>query len=376
MSSNILTKLDIDKIFHSVYKNKTVLITGHTGFQGTWLTFWLKILGAKIIGYSIDVPTTPSMFELLKLESEIVHIIGDINDLKKFQSVINEYKPDIVFHLAAQPIVRTSYEKPIETFHTNVLGTANVLESIRNETNTKVCVVMTSDKCYENPIDGHPCKEDEKMGGNDPYSASKGAAEIIAASYRKSFFNKKDHCKIATTRVGNVIGGGDWAKDRLVPDCVRALIDGQKIIIRNPQSIRPWQHVLEPISAILWLAAKIYLESKYSEGWNFGPNSSSNDVTVKDVVEQILEEWGSGTFEHSDEKSSEYETKELRLDSSKASNILQWKTIFSIKEAITETINWYKIFATNEEKLKEITEEQIQNYIERAKKKNISWSKF
>jgi len=376
MPSNILNKLDIDKIFHGVYKNKTVLITGHTGFQGTWLTLWLKLLGAKIIGYSIDIPTKPSMFELLKLESEIVHIIGDVKDLKKLQSVVNEYKPDMVFHLAAQPIVRLSYEKPIETFHTNVLGTANVLESIRNVRNTRVCIVMTSDKCYENPMDGHPCKEDDKMGGNDPYSASKGAAEIIATSYRKSFFDKENQCKIATTRVGNVIGGGDWAKDRLVPDCVRALIHRQKIIIRNPLSIRPWQHVLEPLSAILWLAAKINLESKYSEGWNFGPDLLSNDVTVKNVVEQILEEWGGGAFEYSDEKSSERETEELRLDSTKASNILQWKTIFSTKEAISETIFWYKVFATNNEKLKEVTEKQIQNYIEKANKKNIPWSKF
>jgi len=375
MSSNMKNKLEFEKIFNGLYKNKTVLITGHTGFQGTWLTLWLKLLGAEIVGYSIDIPTKPSMFEILKLEKEIVHVKGDIKNLNKLEDVVQEHKPDIIFHLAAQSLVRLSYNEPIETFQTNILGTANVLEAIRNVKNTRACVVMTSDKCYEPPKNGRPCKEDDKMGGSDPYSASKGAAEIIVSSYRRSFFEENHHCDIVTTRVGNVIGGGDWAKDRLIPDCIKALVQKQKIIIRNPQSIRPWQHVLEPLSAILWLAAKMNLEpKKYSEGWNFGPNRLSDDVAVKDVVDQILEEWEGGECEYSNKKSTLHETKELRLDSTKASKVLNWNTIFSTKEAISETIRWYKQFEKEPYNTEEFTIKQIVNYVSKAQKKKLPWA--
>ena len=377
MSPNNINKLEMEKIFHGFYKNKIVLITGNTGFQGAWLTLWLKLLGAKIIGYSIDVPTQPSMFELLKLEFKITHVNGDIKNLEKIKSVINEHKPNVVFHFAAQSLVSSSYDDPIETFHTNILGTANILESIRDVKNTKVCVVMTSDKCYETPIDCHPCKEDDKMGGSDPYSASKGGAEIIVSSYRRSFFKKNNQCGIVSTRVGNVIGGGDWAKDRLIPDCIRALMGGKSLVIRNPQSIRPWQHVLEPLSAILWLAVKMNSDPKnYSGGWNFGPDLQNKDTTVKEVVKQILKEWNGSKFEYKHIKSSLHETKELRLDSTKAFEVLKWNTILSVKDAISKTINWYKELDENQHNIEKFTIEQIENYVCKACEKNLPWTKY
>lgn len=364
---------EIMKKFHGVYKNKTVLVTGHTGFQGSWLTLWLKLLGAKIVGYSIDVPTNPSMFKLLNLEKKIIHIKGDIKDLNKLESTIRENKPEFVFHFAAQPLVRLSYEKPIDTFHTNVLGTANILESIRNSENTKVCIIMTSDKCYETPSDGHPCNEDDKMGGSDPYSASKAAAEIITSSYKRSFFNS-EKCGIATTRVGNVIGGGDWAKDRLIPDCIRGILDDANISIRNPQAIRPWQHVLEPLSAILWLSTKMsFKPNKFSQGWNFGPDFSNSNVTVNEVVNQILKEWKFTKSKILIEESALYETDELRLDSTKSLDHLNWKNILSTKEAISETIQWYKEYDSNRENLEKFTSDQILKYVKKAREQKLSW---
>ena len=369
--------LNIMKIFQNIYQNKTVLITGHTGFQGSWLTLWLQLLGAKIIGYSIDVPTNPSMFELLNLKKEITHIQGDIKDLNRLESVMQEHKPELVFHFAAQPLVKLSYEKPVDTFHTNVLGTVNILESVRNSTNTKSCIIMTSDKCYETPSDGHPCIEDDKMGGSDPYSASKGGAEIVVSSYRRSFFKENDGCGIVSTRVGNVIGGGDWAKDRLIPDCIRALTDKKPIVIRNPESIRPWQHVLEPLSAILWLSAKMNDKSKsYSGGWNFGPDLQSKDISVKEVVTQILNEWDGDEFKFKHIESSLHETRELRLDSTKAFDVLKWNTILSAKDAISKTVSWYKEFNVNQNNLEMFTVKQIENYVSEAHGKNLPWAKY
>ena len=330
-----------------------------------------------MIGYSIGIPTQPSMFELLKLESQITHINGDIKNLEKIKSVINEHKPDVIFHFAAQSLVKSAYVDPIDTLHTNILGTANLLESIRDVNAIKVCIVMTSDKCYETPMDGHSCKEDDKMGGNDPYSASKGAAEIIVSSYRRSFFEKNDDCGIVTTRVGNVIGGGDWAKDRLIPDCIRALLNGKPITLRNPQSIRPWQYVLEPLSAVLWLAVQTYTDPKnYSGGWNFGPDLQSKDIPVKDIVKQILKEWNANKFEYERVESPLYETRELRLDSTKAFEILKWNTILSVEDAISNTINWYKELNQNQSNIEIFTVKQIENYVNTANKKNLPWAKY
>lgn len=373
-----LGKMNFENLFHGIFKNKTVFVTGHTGFQGSWLVLWLKLLGAKVIGYSIGIPTQPSMFETLELDNDIVHIIGDVRDIEKLKTSINENNPQIVFHLAAQSLVRMSYEMPVDTFHTNIMGTVNLLESIRHVGGVDVCVIMTSDKCYETPKDNHACKEDDKMGGFDPYSSSKGAAELVTTSYRRAFFNNENtkNTNISTTRAGNVIGGGDWAKDRIVPDSIRALVENKKISVRNPQSIRPWQHVLEPLSGILCLASEMYLEpGKYSEAWNFGPDLFS-DITVKELVDQIIDEWGRGSIEYSNPMQSVYESKSLRLDSTKASNLLDWHTVYSTKETISETISWYRTFAYDKDNIKEITKSQMENYIKKAKESNLSWAKF
>ena len=245
------------KHLREIFRNKKILITGHTGFIGTWMSLWLHLLGANVIGYSQKPPTKPSIFEIVKLKKNITHVIGDINDFRKLQQTIKTNKPEFVFHLAAQAIVRESYEHPLETFQTNVVGTANILESLKNSS-VKSCVIMTSDKCYENKEFGHAFNENDPMGGNDPYSASKGSAELVVAAYHNSFFkNKSKKIGIASVRAGNVIGGGDWAKDRLIPDCFRALYSGRKIVLRNPKSVRPWQFVLEPISGMLCLAAHL-----------------------------------------------------------------------------------------------------------------------
>ena len=288
--------MSLENIFHGIFKDKTVLVTGHTGFQGSWLSLWLKMLGANVVGFSLEPPSNPSLFEILELKNEVISIIADLRDKKKLSDFINKHQPEFIFHLAAQAIVLTSYQRPLETIETNVIGTANVLESIRNLTSVRSCVIMTSDKCYDNKIKSRPHTEIDPMGGFDPYSASKGAAELIVSAYKNSFFenNPTNRTEIATARAGNVIGGGDWAKDRIVPDIIRALQKNKVVSIRNPNSVRPWQYVLEPISGILWLAAKMYEEpKKNSNAWNFGPPLSEKSFTVKELVNSIFEEWGS-----------------------------------------------------------------------------------
>ena len=244
-------------MFGNFFKDKKILVTGHTGFQGSWLTLWLKLLGARVIGYSLPPPTKPSLFESLELENDITHIIADIRNLDELKRAISSNEPDLIFHLAAQSLVRESYEKPVETFSTNILGTVNVLDCIRNSTTVKGCIVYTSDKSYENVGTKQVYTENDRLGGNDPYSASKASSQIVTTAYRNSFFGKVNSPRIATIRAGNVIGGGDWAKDRLIPDFVRAVIRKEKIKVRNPEYTRPWQFVLEPLSGILWLAVKM-----------------------------------------------------------------------------------------------------------------------
>ena len=364
--------------FHGIFQDKTVLITGHTGFQGSWLTLWLKLLGSKIIGYSLEPPTKPSLFETLHLEDDIVHVIGDICDAENISNIVAEYKPQIVFHLAAQSLVQLSYTKPAETFETNVMGTVNILEAIRNVESINACVIMTSDKCYDNKEENIAFKETDPMGGHDPYSASKGATELITNSYRDSFFNSKNstkrHIGIATARAGNVLGGGDWAEDRIIPDCIRSLLANQRIHVRNPTSIRPWQFVLEPLSGILWLAAKMYTEHKYDGAWNFGPKLETNSVTVKELVELVLHEWKSGDWTSANTSNSNPESHYLKLDSKKAMNQLGWFTIYSINETISKTMSWYKKFIENQNNMQDFTTMQIENYSQQAKQMNIIWA--
>ena len=371
-------KLSSKSMFKGIYKDRTVFVTGHTGFIGSWLVLWLQSLGAKVVGYSLESSTKPSLFETLGLENEITHIIGNVQDNQNLSDNIEKYKPEIVIHLAAQPLVRVSYEDPVETFRTNILGTVNILDSIRKSGSVSSCVVMTSDKCYQNLDADRFHKETDPLGGSDPYSASKGAAEIITNSFRNSFFNKSN---IATVRAGNVIGGGDWAKDRIVPDCIRALTTNKKIMVRNPSSIRPWQFVLEPISGILWLGSKLYTKpEKYSEAWNLGPNQTSN-ITVEKVVQNIIRIWdkdgsekGSWLDTSKESKNQPNESISLLLDSTKALTSLEWKTIYSLETAINQTVSWYKSYYNNDTSMKELSVHQIEQYSKTADQMNITWA--
>lgn len=364
-------------MFNDVFKNKTVFVTGHTGFIGSWLCSWLKLLGAKVIGYSLSPNTMPSMFEIINLEKTIVSIIGDINDKKNLQNCLIQYKPDIVFHLAAQPLVNVSYENPLETFQTNVMGSLNILEIIRSMESVKVCVMMTSDKCYENKEINYAYKESDPLGGYDPYSASKGAAELTISSYRHSFFNPNDFLKhkksISTIRAGNVIGGGDWSQDRIVPDCIRALMNNKQILVRSPNSIRPWQHVLESVSGMLRLAAKMWEKPvDFSGPWNFGPLLGNKTYSVKEIVDLIIKNWGKGEWVHISEKIQNHEANILMLDPTKAHTLLEWSPVHNTEEAVEKTVDWYKELdlKTNSH----ITDKQIFDYIKKARHMNIQWA--
>lgn len=364
----------VSHMFDNFFKDKKIFVTGHTGFQGSWLTLWLKLLGAKVIGYSLPPPTTPSLFESLELEKEIKHISGDVRDLNDIQIAIESNEPDFIFHLAAQSLVRESYKKPIDTFSTNILGTVNVLESIRNSSTVKGCIVYTTDKTYENIGIKHNYNESDRLGGTDPYSGSKAASEIVTDVYRNSFFNKPDSPCIATIRAGNVIGGGDWAKDRLIPDFIRAVNDKQKIQVRNPEHTRPWQFVLEPISGILWLAVKMVNEQKFSEAWNFGPPLDKKQFTVKMILQIISKEWGNNESIIEEKKEGElHEDQFLNIDSSKAEKFLGLKSVYNLEETVKETVHWYKNFSENKNIIKQVTIDQIQNYVNQAKKLNSIW---
>ena len=362
-------------MFGIFFKDKKILVTGHTGFQGSWLTLWLKLLGARVIGYSLPPPTKPSLFESLELENDITHIIADIRNLDELKRAISSNEPDLIFHLAAQSLVRESYEKPVETFSTNILGTVNVLDCIRNSTTVKGCIVYTSDNSYENVGTKQVYTENDRLGGNDPYSASKASSEIVTTAYRNSFFGKVSSPRIATIRAGNVIGGGDWSKDRLIPDFVRAVINKQKINVRNPEHTRPWQFVLEPLSGILWLAVKMIQESKYSEAWNFGPSSDSKQFTVKMMLKAISTEWGINESIMEENTNNElHEDKFLNIDSSKAEKFLGLKLVYNLQETITETVSWYKHFTEQKNEIKNFSIEQIKNYTDHAKQLSLSWT--
>ena len=290
MKNNSTFNIQDSTLFNGIYNNKTVLVTGHTGFKGSWLCFWLIQMGAKVIGYSLEPPTSPNHFELLNLD--MVSVIGDIRDSDKLNAVFAQYQPEIVFHLAAQPLVRLSYKEPVETFETNVIGTLKVFEACRSTKSVRAIVNITSDKCYQNKEWVWGYRENDPMGGYDPYSASKGCAELVTSSYRNSFFNVNEYGKshnvlLASCRAGNVIGGGDWAKDRLMTDIMVAVSEGKKVVIRNPRATMPWQHVLEPLSGYLMLGQKLFEGKKeFAQAWNFGPGEQGA-ITVKEVVENI-----------------------------------------------------------------------------------------
>ena len=364
----------MEKLFSEIYKNKIVLVTGHTGFKGSWLVYWLNKMGAKVVGYSLEAPTFPNHIELLNLD--IVSVIGDIRDLNKLNQVFNEYKPDIVFHLAAQPLVRLSYENPIETYETNVIGTLKVFEACRNN-NVKAIVNITSDKAYENKEWIWGYRENDPMGGYDPYSSSKGCADILANSYRNSYFNIKEYkithnTLLASCRAGNVIGGGDWAQDRLITDIMRSVPQGKKVSIRNPKATRPWQHVLEPLSGYLQIGQKLLEEKvEFAEAWNFGPNDEGS-ITVEEVVQSVKKYWNKIDYEVNKNPDQLHEANLLKLDCSKAHILLKWKDVWNSNTTFEKTVKWYKSYY--EENKKVLTQNDLESYITDAKVKNIEWT--
>ena len=360
-------------LFGGIYKGKTVLVTGHTGFKGSWLAYWLEKMGATVIGYSLDAPTNPSHFELLDLK--VTSIIGDIRDIDKLNKTFEEYKPDIVFHLAAQPLVRYSYNDPIETYDTNVMGTLKVFEACRH-TDVKAIVNVTSDKAYENKEWIWGYRENDPMGGYDPYSSSKGCSELLTTSYRNSYFNlnkfKKGHnTLLASCRAGNVIGGGDWASDRLMTDIILSIVNENKVEIRNPYATRPWQHVLEPLSGYLAVGQKLLEENvKFADSWNFGP-SHEGEINVENVVLNVKKHWD--IIDYSIDKSQyhPHEANLLKLDCSKAHQKLNWHAVWNSDVTFEKTINWYKEFYTND---KISTEEDLENYVKNAISSKLEWT--
>jgi len=333
-------------MFANVFKNKTVLVTGHTGFKGSWLCVCLRELGTNVVGYALEPYTDRDNFVVTGLKDRIIHIIGDVRDFHELRKVFEKYQPEFVFHLAAQAIVRKSYISPKETYDINVGGTVNVLECCRLTDSVSVIINVTSDKCYENREWIWGYRESDPMGGHDPYSSSKGCSELITAAYRRSFFNPndfKDHRKsLSSARAGNVIGGGDWQKDRIIPDCIRALESEKPIEIRNPNAMRPWQHVLEPLSGYLLLASKMFDEpQKFCGAWNFGPDYDSI-IPVGEVADKVVAQWGNGSWIDLSNENAPHEANLLSLDISKAKSCLRWFPVWNIDKTIEKTVDWYK----------------------------------
>lgn len=367
----------MNKVFQDLFRNKRVLVTGHTGFKGSWLSTWLIELGAKVTGYSLDLPSEPSNFQILKLRERLEDNRGDVINFSKLKSIFKEAAPEIVFHLAAQAITRRSYDMPAETFSTNVSGTINVLECIRNSRSVKAAVIVTSDKCYQNFELARGYREDDRLGGDDPYSASKACAEIAFNSYIKSFFSGNASQKICSVRAGNVIGGGDWAIDRIVPDCIRALSENRSIVVRNPASTRPWQHVLEPISGYLWLGGNLMKNNSKVSGssFNLGPNRSM-DRTVEELANELIKVWGKGNwYALKDIRTQKKESALLKLNCDKVSKQLGWRKALSFRETVRMTAEWYKSFYCSKNDMYEFSVDQIEKYIQLAKKQNIKWAR-
>jgi len=361
-------------LFNGIYQDKTVLVTGHSGFKGSWLVYWLNQMGAKVIGYSLEAPTAPNHIDLLNLN--IKSIVGDIRDLEKLNQTFETYKPDIVFHLAAQALVRPSYDNPIETYETNVMGTLKVFEACK-KANVKAIVNITSDKAYENKEWIWGYRENDPMGGYDPYSSSKGCADILASSYRNSYFNPKDYKKthntlLATCRAGNVIGGGDWAKNRLITDIMISVSQGKKVSIRNPSATRPWQHVLEPLSGYLHIGQKLLEEKvEFAEAWNFGPTDEGS-ITVEEVVKNVKKHWDKIDYEINRDPNQLHEANLLKLDCSKAYIKLKWKDVWDSDITFEKTVKWYKSYYENDKVV--LTQEDLKSYVYDAKEKNIEWA--
>jgi CDP-glucose 4,6-dehydratase len=346
------------------WQGKKVLVTGHTGFKGSWLSLWLQNLGANILGYALPPPTNPSLFEDARIANSITSITGDVRDLAHLQKVMGEFQPEIVFHLAAQPLVRYSYKDPIETFTTNVIGTVHMLESVRHADSVRVVVSITSDKCYENQEWFWGYRETDRLGGHDPYSSSKACAEQAIATYRTSYFPpekiEQHGVALASTRAGNVIGGGDWAMDRLVPDIMKAIMDTSPVIIRSPNAIRPWQHVLEPLNGYLTLAEQVWMDSTLAQAWNFGPEDK-DAKTVGWIVDYLTKLWGEGASWRLDGAEHPHENTYLKLDCSKAKSLLGWAPKLSLPTALEWITEWFRAYQQHED-MRKITEQQIARF--------------
>ncbi len=367
------------KAFGDIYRNRRVLITGHTGFKGSWLSEWLLELGAEVTGLALPPDTTPALFDELGLASRLQHRSGDIRDLHTVRETVEAARPDFVFHLAAQPLVRLSYEQPVETYATNVLGTVHVLEAIRLARQPCTIVAVTTDKCYENHEWIHSYREEDPMGGYDPYSSSKGAAELAISAYRRSYFSGPDSIvKLASARAGNVIGGGDWALDRIVPDCIRALQNGDAIPVRNKVATRPWQHVLEPLSGYLQIGAALHNATASNDlrslcsGFNFGPSLTSNR-TVADLVKEILKHWP-GRWEDRSDPKAVHEATLLNLATDKAFHYLKWQPVWDFRRTIKQTASWYHGYSADPCAATALTTSQISDYTAEAKSLGIPWA--
>jgi CDP-glucose 4,6-dehydratase len=348
------------------WHNKKVLITGHTGFKGSWLSLWLQDMQARVVGYALEPPTTPNLFETANVAEGMVSIKGDTRDLEHLRAVFAEHHPEIVIHLAAQPIVRFSYEHPVETYATNVMGTVNVLEAVRQTGGVRVVVAITSDKCYQNNEWYWGYRENEPMGGHDPYSSSKGCAELVISAYRNSYFLPADYERhgvgLASTRAGNVIGGGDWARDRLVPDIMRAILADEPVVIRSPQAIRPWQHVLEPLHGYLAVAEALWERGdKFAQAWNFGPRDE-DAKPVSWIVEYLTHRWGENArWEMDRAQSHPHENRYLKLDCSKARSLLNWSPKLELATTLEWIVDWFQAYRQNQN-MRDLTQTQITRY--------------
>ena len=348
------------------FQNKRIFITGHTGFKGSWLCQWLLTLGANIKGYALDLPTNPSLFESLGLSEQLLDVRADIRDKKRLTSELIDFQPDLVFHLAAQPLVRYSYAYPLETYESNVMGTIYLLDALRQLTNPCAAVMVTSDKCYENREWVYGYREEDPMGGSDPYSSSKGMAELAISAYRRSYFQNSP-IRIASARAGNVIGGGDWAPDRIIPDCIRACQQQTSIEVRNPYATRPWQHVLDPLSGYLQLGSKLLevekesdQQTQFDEGFNFGPSNESNR-TVREVVTALFEHLPGKWVDKSTTKAP-HEARFLHLSTDKANKLLNWQSKWNFGESIRRTAEWYHCYISGGD-VRSLTQQQIDSFV-------------
>lgn len=372
-------------LFGGSYTGKRVFVTGHTGFKGSWLTLWLRSLGADVTGYSLPPPTVPSMFDIARVVEGITHIEADVRDATRLNNALVQAKPDVVFHLAAQAIVRLAYDQPRETLDVNVMGTANLLEAVRVHASAeRLCavVVITSDKCYENHEWVHGYRENDRLGGDDPYSMSKAAAELVVASWRRTFFPVDrigaHGVRLATARAGNVIGGGDWAADRLVPDCIAALLADRPITVRNPDAVRPWQHVLESVGGYLQLGARLLAADpsaacRLCEAWNFGPTVRSV-WSVRQLVDRLVAAWGSGGWQDCSDPVAPHEARWLALSSEKAFHRLGWTPVWDLETTVQKTVEWARAWASRTGDMRAVTMRQIAGYATDAAAAGASWT--